>query len=111
MTVIFLEEIASDYYFLQKDNVPSHALPLNLPQLFYASISRMGCILRVVGAILVACIKWFCSSCLTFPPIKIECSCSFNTLKLARMMVPNAGNELDLSELLSERFGSEESAT
>ena len=77
----------------KKDNVPSHALPLNLPQLFYASISQMECILRVVGAILVAWIKWFCSRYLKFPPIEIECFYSFNTLKLARMMVPNVGNE------------------
>ena len=111
MPLILVRIIWHGYYSAQKDNVPSYALPLNLPQLFYASISRIGCILRVVWAILVAWIKWFCSSCLKFPPIKIECSCSFNTLKLARMMVANAGNESDHSELLSGRFGSEESAT
>ena len=48
-----------NYCSAQKDNVPSHVFPLNLPQLFYASISRMGCILRVVGAILVVRNKWY----------------------------------------------------
>ena len=57
--LIFQNEIAPDYCSAQKDNVPSHVLPLNLPQLFYASISRMGCILRVVGAILVVRNKWY----------------------------------------------------
>ena len=55
--LIFLNEIAPDYCSAQKDNVPSHVLPLNLPQLLYALISQMGCNLRVVGAILVARIK------------------------------------------------------
>ena len=39
-----------------------------------------------------------------------ECSCSWKTLKLARMIVPIAGNTSELSELMSERFGSKESA-
>ena len=41
---------------------------------------------------------------------KRESSCSCNTLKLARMMVPIAGNASDFSELLPKRFGSKESA-
>ena len=54
MLIFLNNEIAPDYCSAQKDNVPSHVLPLNLPQLFYASISRMGCILRVLGAVLGA---------------------------------------------------------
>ena len=57
--LIFRNKIGSDYCSARKDKVPSHFFPLNLPQLFYASISRMGCILRVVGAILIVRNKWY----------------------------------------------------
>ena len=85
-----------------------------MPQLFYASISRLRCDGRARGAIYVARIELFKSGLsyrvrLSFGD-KRESSCSCNTLKLTRMMVPIAGNASDFSELLPERFDSKESA-